>query len=253
MNTFNQAQFDDFLAKSFDLYAQTKYKLLLDSLSTGGRLRLLNAGCGSGELSILLAAQGHDVVGIDPEPAYVKLAEENARRAGVDSCRFETASIEAFRSRQPFDGVVSTDVLEHIEDDVTAMRKLASLVRPGGKVLLTVPAGPWLFGYHDEQLGHFRRYSPKTLRALVAPFCESMSVRTFGFTLLPVCLMYSKWLRRPYPVAESCDTARSPWRARILKTLLEIDRRVPMPLGTSLLLQAVRSATDVDAPLLKAA
>jgi predicted dehydrogenase/2-polyprenyl-3-methyl-5-hydroxy-6-metoxy-1,4-benzoquinol methylase len=234
---FNQAQYDDLRVKSQDLYALTMHEILLAHLRGREGLRILNAGCGSGELCLLLAGRGHTVVGIDPEPAYVALARENAAACPGTDCAFAVASIEEYRGPGAFDCVIATDVLEHIEDDRAALAKLVSLVRPGGLVLLTVPAGQWLFGYHDEQLGHFRRYSRRTLRALVEGSCDGERVRYFGFSLIPVCLWYSKIRRRPYPVAESGDTKRRPLGARLLRGLLRLDRWLPLPLGTSLVLK----------------
>ena len=240
MNTFNQAQYEDFCSKSLDLYAQTKYDILLEHLAGCRGLRVLNAGCGSGELSLRLAAAGHTVVGIDPEPRYVELARRNAAAQPGADCHFEVASIENYRGGAEFDCAVSTDVLEHIEDDRTAFAKMVSLVKPGGLVLVTVPAGQWLFGYHDEQLGHFRRYNKKMLRALVSPLCHVRRMRYFGFTLVPVCYLYSKRLRRPYPVAEAADTRRRPFRALVLRGLMRMDRLLPLPFGTSLLMKGVK-------------
>ena len=234
MSTFNQAQYDDLRVKSQDAYAQAKYDVLLAYLAAHERLRVLNAGCGSGELSLRMAARGHTVVGIDPEPAYVRLARANA--AGVyPGCSFEVSSIEEYRGPGDFDCVIATDVLEHIADDRAAFAKLVGLARPGGLLLLTVPAGPWLFGYHDEQLGHFRRYTRSSLGRLVAGACTVDAIRYFGFSLIPVCYLYSKLLRRPYPVAESGDSTRRPLVARALRGLMELERRIALPLGTSVL------------------
>jgi SAM-dependent methyltransferase len=243
VSTFNPAQYDDLRDRSQDLYAQTKYEILLSYLAGCRGLRVLNAGCGSGELCLMLAAHGHRVLGIDPEPAYVDLALSNARACPDLDCSFEVCSIEAYEGKASFDCVIATDVLEHIEDDGAAFAKLVSLVPPGGIVLITVPAGPWLFGYHDEQLGHFRRYSRGALRALVEGACAVEELRYFGYSLIPVCYLYSKLLRRPYPVAEAGDSARRPLGARALRALLSLDRRLPLPLGTSLLLKAVRKAS----------
>jgi 2-polyprenyl-3-methyl-5-hydroxy-6-metoxy-1,4-benzoquinol methylase len=236
MSTFNQAQYDDLSVKSQDLYAQTKYDILLGFLEGHAPLRILNAGCGSGELSFHLAACGHHVLGIDPEPAYVELA---CRGAGAH-CKFAVSSIEDYDGPGDFDCVIATDVLEHIADDHAALARLVGQVRPGGQVLLTVPAGQWLFGYHDEQLGHFRRYSRKSLRQLVEGTCTVEEVRYFGASLIPVCLAYSKLLRRPYPVAEMGDTTRRPLGSWLLRAMLWADRRLPLPLGTSLLLKGRR-------------
>lgn len=241
-STFNQAQYDDFLAKSGDVYARTKYEVLLKWLSGRGRLRILNAGCGSGELSCLLAAAGHQVVGIDPDPTYIQLARDRAGDRFPDS-KFVVSSVEGYAGPADFDAAVSTDVLEHIEDDRTAFEKIAELTRPGGLILITVPAGQWLFGYHDEQLGHFRRYSKKTLRQVLPATCKVKQLRYFGGMLIPVCLAYSKWLRKPYPVAKVGGGPSLV--SRVLNGLLAVERRIALPLGTSVLLCAERKAQDV--------
>lgn len=235
--TFNQAQYDDFLAKSGDVYAQSKYRVLLRWMSGRGRLRVLNAGCGSGELSCLLAAAGHQVVGIDPGAEYIALARERAGDRFPDS-EFVVSSIEEYAGPGGFDAVISTDVLEHIEDDRRAFAKMAELLRPGGLMLIAVPAGQWLFGYHDEQLGHFRRYSKRTLRNLVSGACEVQKLRYFGGTLIPVCLAFSKWMRKPYPVGKV--GGKKSLVGRVLDGLLAAERVVPLPLGTSVLLCAER-------------
>jgi SAM-dependent methyltransferase len=239
MGTFNQAQYDDQCVKSQDLYAQTKYDILLNYLAGHRRLRILNAGCGSGELCHRLARCGHDVLGIDPEPAYIALAQRHT----VVGCTFAVSSIEDYEDLGGFDCVIATDVLEHIADERAAFSKLIGLTRPGGLVLLTVPAGQWLFGYHDEQLGHFRRYSRSGLRQLVSDSCDIETLRYFGCSLIPVCLLYSRVLRRPYPVTEARDARRHPFRAWLLRLALRTDRLLPLPLGTSLLLKGTRRLT----------
>ena len=66
-----------------------------------------------------------------------------------------------------YDLVLMLDVLEHVENDETALNEAAStFLKPGGSLLLSVPAGQMLFSRHDELLGHKRRYSPARLRAL---------------------------------------------------------------------------------------
>lgn len=244
MNTFNQAQYDDFLAKSGDVYAQSKFRVLLRWMGGRGRMRVLNAGCGSGELSCLLAAAGHQVVGIDPDPTYIQLARERAGDRFPDS-EYVVSTIESYGGPGGFDAVVSTDVLEHIEDDRTAFTRMVEQVKPGGVVLIAVPAGQWLFGYHDEQLGHFRRYSKKTLRKLVSDTCTVKKLRYFGGTLIPVCLAYSKWMRKPYPIAKVGGKASLV--SRVLNGMLATERVLPLPLGTSVLLCAERKRDGAGA------
>jgi SAM-dependent methyltransferase len=233
----NLYQYEDLQARPHDCYAEMKYRILQTHLAGRKNLSILNVGCGSGEFSFHLGSVGHRVLGIDPSPEYIALARVNARRASLPNCTFRVSSIENFKSHQTFDVVAALDVLEHIEDDRRAFAKMANLARSGGILLVTVPAGRWLFGAHDEALGHFRRYSRAHLHRLAAPFCRIDTLRFFGFSLIPVCLWYSKLRRKPYPVAESGDRSRSPLLARALRTLLRLDRRLPMPFGTSLLLK----------------
>ncbi len=66
-----------------------------------------------------------------------------------------------------FDAVISCDVLEHVPDDAAAVREMLRVTRPGGYLVATVPALPWLWSEHDEALEHLRRYEKKQLRELV--------------------------------------------------------------------------------------
>ncbi len=82
------------------------------------------------------------------------------------------------------DTIVCFNVLEHIEDDRAALRRMYDLLPPGGKLLLLVPAGPWLYGSMDRRLGHFRRYRRGELAG---------KLREAGFTI--------RWLRYMNSVA----------------------------------------------------
>jgi 2-polyprenyl-3-methyl-5-hydroxy-6-metoxy-1,4-benzoquinol methylase len=235
VTTFNEYQYADLVDRSKDPYAAAKYDIIARHLGGYPHLSILNAGCGSGELSFLLAAAGHRVLGIDPEPAYIDLAAERASRLGLEGCSFQVASIEAFVPAERFGCVVATDVLEHIPDDRAAFDRLTDMVAPGSPVVITVPAMQALFGFHDEALGHFRRYSRRTLRQLVEPRCAIRQIRYFGFSLIPVCLLYSKLLRRAYPVAEAGDSTKNPWLSAALRLVLSAEGRLALPIGTSLI------------------
>jgi SAM-dependent methyltransferase len=64
------------------------------------------------------------------------------------------------------DSVVCLNVLEHIEDDVAALANMNSVLQPGGRAVLIVPAFQSLFGPIDHKLGHYRRYSKQMMRGL---------------------------------------------------------------------------------------
>lgn len=236
MNFFNQYQYDDLLQRHADPYANAKYRIIMGRLRREKPLRILNAGCGSGELSFLLAEAGHTVIGIDPAPEYIELANRFAESHGVKGCSFYVSTIEAFDAGEGYDAVIATDVLEHIADDTTAAKKLIKLLKPEGLLVITVPALQWLFGFHDEQIGHFRRYSRGRLKKLLTTSGPVLveRARYFGWTLIPVCLLWSKILRHPYRMALA-DNASS-FVGQVLRALLYLDTRIPLPFGTSLIL-----------------
>ena len=69
---------------------------------------------------------------------------------------------------ESLDLVVAFDVLEHLEDDVSAAKGIFNALRPGGLFVVAVPADPKLWSAHDEAVGHVRRYTRPTLTALLA-------------------------------------------------------------------------------------
>lgn len=244
-NTFTNYQYDDLKNREQDNYANAKYALLLKYLKKKrkGSLSILNAGCGSGDLSILLAQAGHKVLGIDPSSEYIDLAKLRVESHGVN-CEFKVASIEELDNTK-YDCVIATDVLEHIEDDYTAMKKLRDSTKEGGLIIITVPALQSLFGYHDEQLGHFRRYNKRNLKKLVLSPSDLRldKMRYFGFTLIPICYLFSCVLRKSYPIGNSKKNLRGRAQDIILNFMLQIDSLLPMPIGTSLICLVERSNT----------
>ena len=116
--------------------------------------RVLDVGCGTGYTLSRLPA-GVRATGIDISSTSVALARERAPSATIvqgsaGALPFEDGS---------FDACIALDVLEHLDDDLGAARELARVVRPGGVVLITVPALKILWHAHDEALHHRRRYT----------------------------------------------------------------------------------------------
>jgi SAM-dependent methyltransferase len=107
----------------------------------GSYADILDAGCGQGVFSMELAKAHPEarVLGIDMDPVLVERANKIARKAGLANCRFEVGDVTKLDYDARFDLVVSVDNLEHVEDDVTAMRVLVRALRPGGRAVVHVP------------------------------------------------------------------------------------------------------------------
>lgn len=102
---------------------------------------ILDAGCGPGVFSFELAKRHPtaEVVGVDTDPALVQRAATIARESGLTNCRFEARDVTRLGFEREFDLVISVDNLEHVDDDVAAMRALYVSLRPGGTLVTHVP------------------------------------------------------------------------------------------------------------------
>ncbi|MBD3881919.1 class I SAM-dependent methyltransferase [Phormidium tenue FACHB-886] len=227
----------DYLARSADYYALTKYRIVMAWLPKTPNLRVLNAGCGSGEMNVLLAQNPTwQVEAIDVDPEAVRISEQLKAEHQLDNLTVWQCSIEALeRPLEYYDVIVSNDVLEHIKEDVPAMKKLADLLNPHGVLCISVPALQALFGYHDEQLAHYRRYNQHNLTRKLRQYFVVKRCRYFAAILIPIALIYSCWLRKPYPVGEP---GKESLVTKLLKFLLSLDAKLPLPTGTSLIAMA---------------
>ena len=139
--------------------------------------RILELGAGSGAAAARLALIG-DYVGVEPDEESNRIARSRLPR----SARMFVA-IEDVNDHD-FDLLCSFEVLEHIEDDLGELQSWVSHLRPGGLVIVSVPAYRHRFAAADEGVGHLRRYDPVDLVVLLerAGLVE-VDVRAYGFPL----------------------------------------------------------------------
>lgn len=125
---------------------------------------VLELGPGMGHFAAELDALGLDrLVLADAEDyALEHLSRRYADRDDVEVVRLEVPG--PVDIGEPVDTVVAMNVIEHIDDDVGALRDLATALVPGGRVVIWVPGYPQLYGDFDRKVGHVRRHTPKTLR-----------------------------------------------------------------------------------------
>jgi len=138
-------------------YFRALHELVAQALGRipGGEADILDAGCGTGGLIRRLAARrpGWRWTGVDNSPLACSFARERTgadiREASVEELPFGDCS---------FDAVVSADVLYHVDDDAQALRESFRVLRPGGLIVVNVPAYRWLWSYHDRAVHARRRY-----------------------------------------------------------------------------------------------
>lgn len=127
---------------------------------------LLDVGAGSGAATIFFSKRGMDIHGIDVSEPMLTLAKRTLAAHGLDPALVSSQPLESFPEGQ-FSTVLCCDVIEHVEDDLALLRAIRRVLRPNGRLLLTVPAIAWLYGPKDRAIGHFRRYERRTLRAVL--------------------------------------------------------------------------------------
>jgi SAM-dependent methyltransferase len=156
---------------------------VIAQLRLPARARILDAGCGSGRNMVEFARHG-TVTGIELSETSVVLARE--RDAGDV---VEGSVLEMPFPADSFELAASLDVVEHLEDDLAALRELRRVVAPGGALLVTVPAYQWLWSGHDEINHHHRRYTRNSLlRVAREAGWEPVRTTYFNSLLLPVAI-----------------------------------------------------------------
>jgi SAM-dependent methyltransferase len=144
-----------------------------DALNRSVQGQILEIGSGTGNISALLLKNHSQVSLSDLRPEYCHLLQSkfsnNPHFKGVYELDL---SINNFDLKYPellekFDTVIASNVIEHISPDTLAVRNAKALLRNGGRLIVLVPAGQWLYNSLDKELGHYKRYSKKKLKALL--------------------------------------------------------------------------------------
>ena len=133
---------------------------LLERLGVRPPATVLDAGCGWGTTLEQLERRGYKVIGMDISRRTLERLDRPDRKL-AEADLTKPLPPDAEKS----DAVLALDVIEHIDDDRQAVARLGELARPGGVVVVSVPALPEMFGEFDSIQGHRRRYLPETLRS----------------------------------------------------------------------------------------
>ena len=177
-----------------EMYSQEEYywwhlakrRLVKAFLPRRTGLKIIDTGCGTGKLLEELKRDGQEAWGIDSNPAAVKFCKQRGLKHV-----YQENFPQITKITDKFNVVLCLDVLEHIGDDIKALRTIKRLLAKDGRALLTVPAYPWLFSYWDKILGHKRRYTKKSLQSAISKSgLEIIKLSYLYSFLLPISIPF---------------------------------------------------------------
>lgn len=203
--------------------------------------RVLDAGCGTGGFLAALAKTRPDLTrfGVEHVPSAAH------RAAAKSNTPVVTGSIMALPFPDAsFDAIISADVLCHeAVAPGAALAELHRALKPGGTLILNMPAYPWLASAHDRRVHNARRATPAELRDwLQATGYIAIKTQFWNGLLLPVMIIQRKLLATGN--AASDVVAFPPWLDALLHAITRIETRLPLPVGGSILAIATRPLSE---------
>jgi len=201
--------------------------------------QILEIGCGTGHNLAMLSGFGH-IDGLELDDEARALSEKRLGRKVMSSPLPELAEV----SNRHYDLIGAFDVIEHIENDRAALASIATKLKPGGKFVMAVPAHQWMWSAHDVVNHHKRRYSKRSLKALIegSPL-QLDKIGYFNSLLFPLALAERAASKLRGKESAAVALPPAPLNAALEK-VFGLERhlvgRLPLPIGLSLF--AVASA-----------
>jgi SAM-dependent methyltransferase len=229
-----EAEFENESTHWWFVQRRNLFARLLDPDLKPGNARFLDVGTSTGTNLRLLTGLGFsNVVGVELNPDAAEFARQ---KTGVEVVVADSTALP-FENNE-FDCVFATDVIEHIENDEAALKELARVLRPGGKLIITVPAFMSLWGLQDDLSHHHRRYRMHQLRRVVVGAGLTINESFyFNFLLFPAVFLVRR-LMRVFPLKiRSEGDLNAGGLNFVLSAVFNLDcrlaRRLRVPFGVS--------------------
>lgn len=218
---------------------------LIRKYSNKKNLKILDAGCGTGGLMVKLSRLG-ETAGIDASDEAIKYGLKrnlNVKKASVEKIPFGDNS---------FDLVTSIDVIYHrqVKDDIEALKEMNRVLKPGGILIIRVPAHMFLMSAHDREVHTARRYSLPELKSKLHQAGFKVEFISYVHApFFPVSIFRSFW-ERITGGSQSAVGKINPFINRLITTILLFEARliasgIVMPFGQGLIATARKSADKV--------
>ena len=195
--------------------------------------RLLEIGCGTGHNLEMLKSYG-SLEASELDRCARAVANKRLPRK-VKSAKLPDLSM--FK-RNGYDLIALLDVLEHVPDDLASLRAIHMRLKPGGALLLTVPANPWMWSAHDAAHHHFRRYTKKKLEELFLRSGLEVQLLSYFNSLLFPLVAAARVIGKITGKESADDQLPSAPANAILEKVFGFEKhligRLPMPFGVSL-------------------
>lgn len=211
--------------------------------------KVLDLGCGLGGFLPSLKSLGFDVYGAEMDFDSVLYCIKR----GFPQCAQTDSSALPFAD-DSFDLVTMFDAIEHIEDDHQTMAEVARVLKPGGKVIISVPAYQFLYTNNDRVAQHFRRYNRKSTRMLFEKACLDVERNTHAnvllFPIILVVVMMTKIVEFVFDANKESSHNNLSWPMpsfvnnilyRIFTAELIVTRHADWPIGHSIVAIAINN------------
>lgn len=202
--------------------------------------RILDAGCGTGHLSLDLLKEGYEVISVDYSHELVNFAKMKISQYFSDpqvfACDLTTLNTTNYSS---FDTIISLDVIEHVERDDIILQKFFELLHSGGTLIISVPAVKSLYGERDKNVGHFRRYDKRDiLEKLIGAGFTVVHIQFWNFISIIPYIFFEKILKMP--IDEDIRYSKTSKKARLYSLILcdwffFFENHIKWPIGLTLI------------------
>lgn len=225
----------DTLEKDYLPVLQEKCRLFLTMLEGA---KILEVGCGTGNLINLLSTNNFELSGTDYSNDY--LIKARKKNPEVTFFQGDLTDIKSWeRYKNSYDSVICSEVLEHIKYDLTALKIISYLLKTNGVLIITVPAFNLLYSHFDKKIGHYRRYSMKSICNVVnqAGFIIEKT-RYWNF------LGMFGWFFLFRLLKQDIKKTSHPILGSILGKWLKLESKIIFPLGQTIVIKARKLKTE---------